>query len=726
MLETDRITETLRTRLATESLLTQRQKELLAANTRIAEQARALSDEVMGHRDEAARARREAETLKGRNRAALLDLRRATSQVQMAERRLWAALETIEDGFAVFDGDGTIIAANHAFFRPFSDLENIGLGTTYAELVDIAAEEGLIDPSPRSRRDWALWMKGRWDARTIEPVTLRFYNDSFVRLSERRTEDGDLVMLAVNMTGTMRREKALEAARHSTEAANRAKSSFLANMSHEIRTPMNGVLAMADLMAEGALDDDQRLCLDTIRSSGEALLVIINDVLDYSKIEAQKLTLVEEPFDLERTVSEVVTLLQPAAREKGLTLVADYDMFLPTSFVGDKGRIRQVLMNLVGNAVKFTETGHVLVRVVGLPETDGAQMRLHLTVEDTGIGIAPEQKELIFGEFTQADGASTRRYDGTGLGLSITHRLIRLMGGEIWLDSTPGEGSVFGVWLKLPTDQAKRPSPADLSTDGRRVILYENDGVSRSILAKQLMALGFRAPETPGSGTVPEDANPGRHDLVIMAEESGPTGRIRVTLGPAELGVSTVLQKPVLRDDLVAALGSLIAEAPGDPVPSEPVEVPAAGDHPPAPAPPEPRRMRVLAAEDNRTNRIVLEKLLKGLDIELEIVEDGQAALDRFLSEPPDLLFTDISMPRMDGLEAARLMREAEAQNGWARVPMVAMTAHALEETEREIAAAGIDHCLTKPLKKTALVEHIEAACPEDARAPAAENAVVG
>ncbi|MDU8942452.1 ATP-binding protein [Ovoidimarina sediminis] len=710
MLETDRITETLRSRLATESLLTQRQKELLAANTRIAEQARALSDEVIGHRDAAARARREAETLKGRNRTALMDLRRATSQVQMAERRLWAALETIEDGFAVFDQTGAIIAANHAFFRPFSDMEGIGLGTTYGELVDIAAEEGLIDPSPHSRRDWAAWMKARWEARVIEPVTLRFFNDSFVKLSERRTDDGDLVMLAVNMTGTMRREKALEAARHSAEAANRAKSSFLANMSHEIRTPMNGVLAMADLMAEGTLDEDQRLCLDTIRSSGEALLVIINDVLDYSKIEAKKLTLVEEPFDLERTVSEVITLLQPAAREKGLSLVADYDMFLPTSFIGDKGRVRQVLLNLVGNAVKFTERGHVLVRIVGLPEAEGGQMRLHLTVEDTGIGIEPGQKELIFGEFNQADGASTRRYDGTGLGLSITHRLVRLMGGEIWLDSTPGEGSVFGIWLKLPVDNQKSPSPADLSTEGRQVLLMDSDVVSRSILAKQLMALGFSAPHTLPSGHPVRLAAIGPRDVLVRAEESGPAGRIRVSVGPGEDGPSADLQKPVLRDDLVAALGTLLAE-PAAPAPPEPVVEAEA-----------PRRaMRVLAAEDNRTNRIVLEKLLKTLDIDLEIVEDGQIALERFTADPPDLVFTDISMPRMDGLEAARRIRAAEEAAGLPRTPIVAMTAHALEETARDIAAAGINHCLTKPLKKTALVEHIQMACPDGARAPLPE-----
>ncbi|MEO1790409.1 MAG: histidine kinase dimerization/phospho-acceptor domain-containing protein, partial [Pseudomonadota bacterium] len=296
MIEPEGIPPTLRARLATESRLTQRQNELKSANRKITDQARKLTDEVIRRREEAMRAKSEVDALRGKNRAALLNLRRAASETRMAERRLWASVESIEDGFAVFDGDRKISAANRAFFRPFADLECVRIGTTYDELVDIAAEEGLVDPGDMTPRQWAWWMKSRWDARHIEPVTVRFYNDRFVRLSERITEDGDMVMLAVNMTRAMRREKTLQEARNKAEAASRAKSAFLANISHEIRTPMNGVLAMAELLAEGELDADQALCVDTIRSSGEALLVIINEVLDYSKIEARKLQLVEEPF----------------------------------------------------------------------------------------------------------------------------------------------------------------------------------------------------------------------------------------------------------------------------------------------------------------------------------------------------------------------------------------------------------------------------------------------
>ena len=268
-------------------------------------------------RQEAERARRAAEELKGRNKETLRELKQAKSDMEIAERRLWASLEGIEDGFALFDPDHRMVTANRAFLTAFDDMDCVSPGISYEELVEIAIGEGIVDPGERQPVDWTGWMKRRWISDGIQPVTLRLWNDRFVRLSERRTEDGDVVMLAINMTQTMRREKALEQARFRAEAASRAKSAFLANMSHEIRTPMNGVLAMAELLAEGQLDDEQKLCVDTIRTSGEALLVIINDVLDYSKIEAAKLALLEEPFDLEETAGEVVTAPQPVGAQQG-------------------------------------------------------------------------------------------------------------------------------------------------------------------------------------------------------------------------------------------------------------------------------------------------------------------------------------------------------------------------------------------------------------------------
>ena len=607
---------------------------------------------------------------------------------------LWASIESIEDGFAVFDRDRRIISANRAFLLPFADIDCVDIGISHSELIDIAAEEGLIDPGERSAKEWARWMKTRWDDDVIDPVVIRFWDNSFVRLVERRTDDGDMVVLGSNITPTMRRQRALENARHRAEAASRAKSNFLANMSHEIRTPMNGVLAMADLLNEGTLSEEQRLCVDTIKSSGEALLVIINDVLDYSKIDAQKLELNPALFDLEETINEVVTLLQPAAREKMLSLVVDYDIFLPTRFTGDKGRIRQVLMNLVGNAVKFTLKGHVLIRVVGLPQDDGASYRLHITVEDTGIGIEPEMRAHIFGEFNQAQSDRTRQFDGTGLGLAITQRLVKLMAGEVWVESEVDAGSVFGFSLVMPSDDAAEILDANLPTGGRRVLLCDPDAASRAILSKQMMALGLR-PECFASAEDPMLKAAGPNDLVVITHPGINTGTVRIGLGyPAEGDAPHTLARPILRGELLAALNAVLDA----PVREAPLQMQTPG-----------RRLRVLAAEDNKTNQLVLTKLLKDQEIDLTIVENGQEAVAVFEGDDlPDILFTDISMPVMDGKAAARAIRAIEARTGRAPVPIVAMTAHALDGDKDGILSAGIDYYMTKPLRKEVLIERLD------------------
>ena len=251
---------------------------------------------------------------------------------------------------------------------------------------------------------------------------------------------------------------------------------------------MNGVVGMAELLCDSALTSEQRLFAETIRSSGEALLVIINDILDYSKIEAERLTLYPEPFDLERIIHEVAMLLQPKARSRGIDLMIDFDMFLPTRFVGDPGRLRQVLTNLVGNAVKFTEAGHVLIRVVGL-EAEPGNEQLHVTVEDTGIGIAAEHLDHIFGEFNQVESQSNRKFEGTGLGLAITQRLIEKMDGAVWVDSEIGKGSCFGFRVTLPV--AEDAVAPHLPIDLRRALVVDDQFINRTILERQLEPCGI-------------------------------------------------------------------------------------------------------------------------------------------------------------------------------------------------------------------------------------------
>ncbi|HOZ31880.1 MAG TPA: PAS-domain containing protein, partial [Tabrizicola sp.] len=600
----ERLVRERRARLAAERLLEQKSRELFAANEKLAIHARSLSDQIVEQRQVVRSALTEAETLKSQNHRFVADLDRAHTTAVMAERRMWESINTINDGFAVFDSARRLVTANRAWQAPFQG-RTLAPGLPYPDMLRLIATAGALDLEGEDPDAFAARMLARIDGDPIEPVTLKFHNGTWVKLQDRIARDGDLVCLAIDITDQMRiwaaidalpdafvlfdreerlltcnkryrelfpdsapvmqpgvtfeellrhglrnghvpqavgheeewlanrlrqfreacsfneanlsggrtilesdhptpdggrvglrvditqlkeQQTQLEAARKAAEAANRAKSAFLANMSHEIRTPMNGVVGMAELLCDTSLSEEQRLFAETIRSSGEALLVIINDILDYSKIEAERLTLRPEPFDLERTIHEVTMLLQPRAREKGIDLMIDFDMFLPTRFVGDPGRLRQVLTNLIGNAVKFTEKGHVLTRVVGVDSDDGSQT-LHVTVEDTGIGIAPEYLDHIFGEFNQVEDERNRKFEGTGLGLAITQRLIEHMGGAVWVDSTLGDGSSFGFRVTLPVAEDATGLQAPVSV--RRVIAVDDQFINRTILERQLTPCGI-------------------------------------------------------------------------------------------------------------------------------------------------------------------------------------------------------------------------------------------
>ena len=832
----ERLARERRARLAAERLLEQKSRELQAANEKLALHARALSDQIIEQRQVAASARSQAEVLKGQNTRFLTDLDRAHTAAVMAERRLWDSINTIRDGFAVFDSRHRLVMANRAYLAPFDGYPEVAPGISMTEILEVCGREGLILRGDEPLEDWIARMIARWDQDPIPPEVVQFSDGTWVRLVDRRARDGDMVTLALNITEQMRMMSAIEAipdgfvlfnrhdrlvmcnqryreiyaasaeaivpgasfeqilrhgldrgqyaaaigreeewlaerlerhrnpagapteqllgdgrwlrvmdrptpdggrvglriditeikhqqveletARALAEAANRAKSAFLANMSHEIRTPMNGVVGMSELLCDTDLTDDQRLFAETIKSSGEALLVIINDILDYSKIEADKLTLHPEPFDLERTIHEVAILLQPRARERGIDLLIDFDMFLPTRFVGDPGRLRQVLTNLIGNAVKFTERGHVLVRVVGLEAEDG-QQRLHMTVEDTGIGIAAEHLDHIFGEFNQVDASQNRRFEGTGLGLAITRRLIELMGGAVWVESEPGKGSCFGFRLTLPVAEGAAPLPG-VPITLKRLLVVDDHFVNRTILQRQLETAGLEAvavrsgPEAlevldtdPAIDAVLTDHDmpemdgldlarairAAGHEMPIVLLSSNPT----VARDDADL-LAVVIQKPVLRSDLFRRLQAL-----STPVAASPSVAPPA---PPAPERPRHRAMRVLAAEDNRTNQLVFRKMVRELDIELEFAANGREAVELWQSFDPDMIFMDISMPEMDGMQAARAIRAAEAGRG-RHVPIVALTAHAMDGDEAAILSAGIDRYMTKPLRKSAIAETI-------------------
>jgi signal transduction histidine kinase/DNA-binding response OmpR family regulator len=837
---TERLVRERRARLAAERLLDQKSRELFAANEKLSIHARSLSDQIVEQRQVVKSAISEAELLKDQNTRFVEDLDRAHTAAVMAERHLWDAINTIRDGFAVFDPSGKLATANEAWLAWF-DGQTVAPGIQYADMLDVFARAAL-DLGEESHDSFIARMLARIEADLIEPVTLKLRNGSWIKLQDRRANDGGLVSLAIDITEQMRiwaaidvlpdgfvlfdreerllacnqryremfpdsapimqpgvsfedllrhglknshvpeavgreedwlserlahfraadtiaentlaggrvilesdhvtpdggrvglrtditamrdQQAQLEAARKAAEAANRAKSAFLANMSHEIRTPMNGVVGMAELLCDTSLTEEQRLFAETIRSSGEALLVIINDILDYSKIEAERLTLRPEPFDLERTIHEVTMLLQPRAREKGIDLMIDFDMFLPTRFVGDPGRLRQVLTNLIGNAVKFTEKGHVLTRVVGVDDADGNQT-LHVTVEDTGIGIAPDYLDHIFGEFNQVEDERNRKFEGTGLGLAITRRLIEHMGGAVWVDSDFGQGSSFGFRVTLPV--AEDAAPVQVPVAVKRVIAVDDQFINRTILERQLAPCGIEVTLCRSGAELLEKlaADPA-YDVVLtdhaMPEMDGVQllDQIRVaghtlpvmllSSNPMHLGTlahdfAAILQKPILRSDLYRHLQGLTAPTEDPVVEAAPV------------APVDLRQMRVLAAEDNKTNQLVFQKMVRDMDIELVFADNGRVAVELWESFQPDLIFMDISMPEMDGKEATRTIRAKGS-----KVPIVALTAHAMEGDADAILAAGIDRYLTKPLRKTAIEGALSEYRPSEARPPVAASA---
>ncbi|WP_433990050.1 Sensor histidine kinase RcsC (plasmid) [Pseudoseohaeicola sp. NH-UV-7] len=725
----NKLAEERRARLAAERLLELKQAELFAANRKLGNHARALSDEIVETRAEVATVRDENVRVKS-------DLTVAHQKVEIAERRLWHSIETIEDGFAVFDVDSNLVAANAAYLSVFDGLEDVRPGVNYVHILQLLTEEGIVNTGGLSAIDWRAMMTDRWHAPTPEPIVVELWNRLFIRLVDKRGQGGDVVSLGLNITASVRYEQELKEARRNAEAANRTKSAFLANMSHEIRTPMNGVVGMAELLTDTELSAEQQLYVTTIKNSGEALLVIINDVLDYSKIEAEKLVLHPAPFNLERCIHEVVVLLQPSAREKGIELLVDYDLFLPTEFVGDAGRLRQVLTNLIGNGVKFTTQGHVLIRATGVPASDGEKTRIHIAIEDTGIGIPDDKVGHIFGEFNQVEDDRNRQFEGTGLGLAISQRLVEMMGGQVWVESEVGMGSCFGFSLLMAATDATPAEPPRLPESLRNVLVVSEVESNALILEKQMRQLGVDATCFASGATALASMNDSV-DLVLsdhnMADMDGmelatalrqagwsvPVILLSANPGfaeqdPARRHVHAVVQKPVRRNDLLTQLATLAQD-----IASAEKTVPQKDRQETAP-PDIPRLMRVLAAEDNKTNQLVFRKMIKDLEIELQFAANGLEAVDLFQSFAPDMIFMDISMPKMDGKEATQEIRKLE-KTGGGHVPIVALTAHAMDGDEQGILSAGLDHYLTKPLRKAAIHDKIREFHPPEARPLVAE-----
>jgi PAS domain S-box-containing protein len=551
------------------------------------------------------------------------------------------------------------------------------------------------------------------------------------------------IAVARDVTQHKRSEEALRLAREAAEMANHAKSSFLARMSHEIRTPMNGVLGMTELLLETGLSATQRKYAETVQRSGQNLLGIINDLLDFSKIEAGKLELENVDMDLRRTLEDVVDLLAERAHAKGLELACSVPPDLTTDVRGDPLRLGQVLTNLVGNAIKFTDQGAVVIRAARAEETAG-EVTVRFEVADTGVGISVEAQARIFEEFSQADGSTTRKHGGSGLGLAISKQLVEMMGGEIHVDSAPGKGSTFWFTCSFEKQARREHAPMGMLT-GVRALIVESSAIHRGILHAQMSNWGMgnrvaASPELALEMLAEAAARGAPYDMAIIdlalpgmdALELARAIRARSELGKVHLvvltrrqvdlktaretGVDACLAKPVRQTVLYECLVNVMAGQP-----QEPAAVPATRE--PAGAAPAGARGSILLVEDNLINQQVALGMLQIQGYGVTVVNNGVEALEAHANGRFDLVLMDCHMPEMDGYEATRQIRERERQSG-KHISIVALTANAMAQDREACLAAGMDDHLAKPFSMLALQDMLDRWMPESApRPPAAEAA---
>jgi two-component system, sensor histidine kinase and response regulator len=645
------------------------------------------------------------------------------SALYESDERNRVILDHIEDGYCEVDLRGNYLAVNDAYCRMFNRTKEEVFGGSYKQYLD-------TDRVALLREVYQTVYRTGVPVKSLEYEYKpgRFLEQSVSLKKNAKGEPVGFVSVIRDCTQRKLYEQELAKAKEAAEAASKAKSAFLANMSHEIRTPMNGILGMTELALSTELTGEQHEFLSMVRTSADALLVIINDILDYSKIEAGKVTLDPVPFNLAELVGDAMKSVAIPAHKKGLELAFHIDNEVPLELVGDAARLRQILLNLTGNAIKFAEKGEVVIDV-RLEERTGDEVKLHVEVRDTGIGIAAEKQSRLFQPFEQADTSTTRQYGGTGLGLAISKRLVQLMDGAMGVQSEPGIGSTFFFTVRLGLAPALVHSPALLTMDlhSMRVLIIDDNATNRRIL-EEITRRWEMEPVTAASGQEGLEEltaawASGRPFHLVLLDEQMPAmdgleviHRIRAdsrlrgatimmltssdqTTSLArcrQMGVDTYLIKPIKPSELLAkirhALGGLKTQA-------TPARTHVAKTLPEG-------ARSILVAEDNLVNQKLAVAMLEKIGYRVILAANGDEAFAKWQQGGFDLVLMDVQMPIVDGFEATRRIRVAEKGTG-AHMPIIAMTAHAMSGDRERCLDAGMDDYISKPVTRIALEQAI-------------------
>jgi|CXWL01.1.fsa_nt_gi PAS domain S-box-containing protein len=648
-------------------------------------------------------------------------------QTESTRFRLQQAINHAQDGMALFDEAGQFTYMNPAYASIYGHAVDDLLGKSWLQLYPeewAAMIDQMYLPMLRSEGRWQGEVVGKKKSGDAFHVDL-----SLTLLEEPGTGRQTILCTCRDISLRKQMEHDLITAKEAAEAGIRAKSEFLATMSHEIRTPMNGVLGMTDLLIDTTLTSEQREFVHTLKHSGESLMRIINDILDFSKIEAGKLTIETLPFDLRTTIEYTLDLLAPTAQTKHLELVGLIDAQAPNTVIGDPGRIRQIMTNLIGNAIKFTERGEVLVQILKAEE-DTSSVLLRFEIVDTGVGLTEEAKAKLFQSFTQADSSTARKYGGTGLGLTICKRLTELMGGQIGIQSFPGTGTCvwFTIRLRTQADTPSLPAPAIVeSLSGLRICLIDDNATNRSLLqyhacdwkmhyesaedGPSALALIRRAAAEgkPFDLAILDMHMPGMNGLELgraIRAEANLNGTRLVLLtslgrrGDAKLahsaGFSGYLTKPIRKTHLYDCLRLVMGQAPVSHQDSQaaPAETPLITRHQVAEVT---AHIRLLVVDDNLVNQKVAVKMLEKLGHRVDVASNGNEALAALTRHHYNLVFMDCQMPELDGFETTRMIRTHEKPG--CHLPIVAMTANAMQGDREHCLASGMDDFVSKPVK---------------------------